>query len=284
MVTTVNDSGDTGRVFVVDPATGGTVGVTTCRRPDRRRGARPGRPRRRLGRRHRRQRRRPRRRSRCTACRSVAATATVDADVVPARLPRRPHDAESLLADPRTGRLYVITKDVFGGAVYAAPRDLTPTGPTGSSRSGRSPAIATDGAFFPDGRHLLVRDYGSGRRLLVPVARAGRRRSTCRARSRARASRSAPDGSGYGARRGCASPVLRIAVPDEITEAMSAHRVGAVRARARRGSDDGTAARDGAAAPTADAPGVGLPDASEPQRSAWPWLAGSCSSASAWSS
>ena len=36
--------------------------------------------------------------------------------------PARPRDAESLLADPRSGRLLVASKSIFGGALYAAPR------------------------------------------------------------------------------------------------------------------------------------------------------------------
>ena len=44
LVSTVNDSGDSARVFTVDADSGRTVGVTTLgRRGDRRRGAGPGR-------------------------------------------------------------------------------------------------------------------------------------------------------------------------------------------------------------------------------------------------
>ncbi len=40
------------------------------------------------------------------------------------RYPGGPRDAETLLAHPRTGRLFVVSKTVFGGVVYAAPRRL----------------------------------------------------------------------------------------------------------------------------------------------------------------
>lgn len=68
-------------------------------------------------------------------------------------------DAETLLVDPRSGRLLVVSKGLFGGTVFAAPAELAPTGnmlravaPTGG--------LVTDGTFLPDGRYLVLRDYG----------------------------------------------------------------------------------------------------------------------------
>ncbi|WP_432476525.1 hypothetical protein [Nocardioides sp. GXQ0305] len=69
-------------------------------------------------------------------------------------------DAETLLAHPRTGRLYVVTKGVLGGEVLAAPRELDAEGVNRLRPVGRSLALATDGAFLPDGRHVVLRDYG----------------------------------------------------------------------------------------------------------------------------
>lgn len=69
------------------------------------------------------------------------------------------HDAETLLVHPRTGQVFVASKE-FIGTLYAAPRELS----DGSNRlepAGEVLGIATDGAFFPDGRHLVLRDYGS---------------------------------------------------------------------------------------------------------------------------
>ena len=68
-------------------------------------------------------------------------------------------DAETLLAHPRTGRLYVVTKGVLGGQVLAAPRHLDAGADNRLRPVGRALALATDGAFFPDGRHVVVRDY-----------------------------------------------------------------------------------------------------------------------------
>lgn len=69
------------------------------------------------------------------------------------------HDAESLLVHPRTGQVFVASKG-FIGTLYAAPQRLT-EGRNRLEPVGEVLGIATDGAFFPDGRHLVLRDYGS---------------------------------------------------------------------------------------------------------------------------
>ncbi|GAA1922851.1 hypothetical protein [Nocardioides marmoribigeumensis] len=68
-------------------------------------------------------------------------------------------DAETLLVQPRTGRVFVVSKSFFGGKVYAAPRDLRADRPNQLVPVGPAPAVVTDGAFFPDGRHVVLRDY-----------------------------------------------------------------------------------------------------------------------------
>ncbi|WP_241518931.1 Ig domain-containing protein [Streptomyces sp. CB03238] len=71
------------------------------------------------------------------------------------------HDAESLLADPKTGQLYVATKLIgAAGRLYKAPlppqpgqvNTLTPVRP--------GPVFATDGAFSPTGTSYAVRSGG----------------------------------------------------------------------------------------------------------------------------
>jgi hypothetical protein len=86
------------------------------------------------------------------------------------RYPDHAHDAETLLADPRTGRFYVVDKTLFGATLYAVPPALWP------GRAGSHPArvskvttmtkvasigasFLTDGTFLPDG-NLLLRGYG----------------------------------------------------------------------------------------------------------------------------
>jgi hypothetical protein len=69
-------------------------------------------------------------------------------------------DAETLMADPVTGQLFVVSKVLFGGTVYAAPRHLSADRPNRLRPVADSVAFATDGSFFPDGRHYIVRNYG----------------------------------------------------------------------------------------------------------------------------
>lgn len=75
--------------------------------------------------------------------------------------PRGATNAETLLRNPRTGRLYVATKNVFGGTLYAVPRHLEKNTANRLKKVGPVLSMATDGSFFPDGRHLVVRNYSS---------------------------------------------------------------------------------------------------------------------------
>jgi hypothetical protein len=76
--------------------------------------------------------------------------------------PNGPANAETLMRNPRSGRLYVATKDASGGTLYAVPRRpsrkqvnvLRPVGPVLPT--------ATDGAFLPGGDFLVVRSYSRG--------------------------------------------------------------------------------------------------------------------------
>ncbi|MBF4162438.1 SdiA-regulated/phytase-like domain-containing protein [Nocardioides acrostichi] len=77
--------------------------------------------------------------------------------------PDAAHDAETLLCDPADGRLYVVTKGFLGGTVYAAPKRLTATGVNRLKPVASTIPIATDGAFWLDGRHLVVRGYAGAR-------------------------------------------------------------------------------------------------------------------------
>ncbi len=91
--------------------------------------------------------------------------ATVPAQRFRLRYPDGPHDAEALLVHPRTGALYVVTKELAGAAVYAAPVPLradTDAEPDNLlTRVADAPALVTDGAFAPDGRLLVLRDYAT---------------------------------------------------------------------------------------------------------------------------
>ena len=76
--------------------------------------------------------------------------------------PDGPHDAETLLVHPRTGRMFVVSKSAFGGTVYAAPRRPRAGGqPNRLHAFARVTGLVTDGTFFPDGKRLVLRTYGT---------------------------------------------------------------------------------------------------------------------------
>ncbi|WP_346428797.1 hypothetical protein [Streptomyces sp. Z26] len=71
-----------------------------------------------------------------------------------------PRDAESLMVHPKTGRVYVASKNREGkGGVYAGPEKLSTFGVNTFRRVGDTEIWATDGAFSPDGTRLILRTY-----------------------------------------------------------------------------------------------------------------------------
>jgi hypothetical protein len=96
---------------------------------------------------------------------------TVPAERYRLRYPDGPRDAEALLVDPRSNRLYVASKDEAGGHLYQAPAALRGDRVNLLRRVRRVPALVTDGAFSPDGRLLVLRDYGAAH---VDAAAGGR--------------------------------------------------------------------------------------------------------------
>lgn len=159
LVVTVNDSGDGNRLFTVDPATGDTVGVTRWQgdAQDIEALAPAG--------------------DGAVWVGDIGDNAGQRAEVEVARVPfgrgdrtveaptydlvypDGPHDAETLLVHPVTGRLYVVAKE-FIGRLYAAPERLEEQAPNRLTPVDEVLGIATDGAFLPDGRHLVLRNYG----------------------------------------------------------------------------------------------------------------------------
>jgi hypothetical protein len=75
------------------------------------------------------------------------------------RYPDGPRNAETLLVNPSTGRLYVVSKLVEGAAVYEAPLPLRTDRVNVLTRVASAPALVTDGAFSPDGKTVALRDY-----------------------------------------------------------------------------------------------------------------------------
>ncbi|MDX6374012.1 MAG: hypothetical protein QOD98_3000 [Nocardioidaceae bacterium] len=159
LVVTTNDSGDTGRVFTVDPATGKTVGVTRWGNDptdvealaplgDHQVWAGD------IG-----DNTETRQSIQVSPVPVGPGNSDVDAPVYDLVYPDGPHNAETLMTDPTTGRLYVATKEVLGGTLYAAPERLDPRQPNLLEPLGDVLPIATDGAFLPDGKQFVVRNY-----------------------------------------------------------------------------------------------------------------------------
>ncbi|GGD21174.1 hypothetical protein [Nocardioides daphniae] len=165
---TVNDSGDAGQVFVLDPGSGDTVGVTTfAPTPSDVEAVAPagddhvwvadiG--------------DNLRRRDSITLTRVPVGPGDRVADAPETRTlryPDRPRDAETLLAHPGTGQLYVITKGALEGRVMEVPA-ADAADPTTLRDLGQVPAIITDGAFLPSGDHVMLRDYSRAYLLTYP--------------------------------------------------------------------------------------------------------------------
>jgi len=168
LVVTTNDSGDSGRVFTVDPATGATVGVTSW----------PGDPvdveaLAPAGRghvwvadtgdnRH--------ERDFVEVLRVPVGPGDLAADPQAYELvyPDGARDAEALVSHPVTGRLYVITKGVFAGTVYAAPATLRADRPNILVEVGDAPGIVTDATFLPGGGGVVMRTYSAAHLAAFP--------------------------------------------------------------------------------------------------------------------
>ena len=131
------------------------------RPPDRHRGARSGRERLRLGRRHRRQHQQPLvgRRSPGSLSGGVTATSTrrrTGSPTPTARpMPRPCCRTRSQVGSTSRRR----TSSAACCTPY--PRSWTRPGPNRLKALGRVLPVATDGAFFPDGQHVILRDYTS---------------------------------------------------------------------------------------------------------------------------
>ena len=74
------------------------------------------------------------------------------------RYPDGPHDAETLLVN-EAGRLFIVTKQTGGGAVYAAPKEPSRKGVNDLKRVGKAPSLVTDGTFLPGGERIALLSY-----------------------------------------------------------------------------------------------------------------------------
>jgi hypothetical protein len=270
LLVTTNDSGDSGRIFAVDPSNGQTAGVTSWSAdPTDVEALAPagggevwvGDIGDNLA-----------KRDSVSVARVPIGRQDADVDVSSYELlyPAGPRDAESLLADPATGRLYVISKGVLGGAVYAAPERLSPRKPNQLQEIGPVLGIATDAAFFPDGRHIIVRNYSQAAVYSWPdleeVGRFGLPQQ-----EQGEGVAVAADGTIYVSSEGIRAPVLRISLPAAVRRAM-------------RPQPTSTPSPDSASPSPSPSPsptlppgtrqGRELPEAAPEDRSAWGWALG----------
>lgn len=221
LMVTTNDSGDSARVFVVDPRSCRTVGITEWSADavdvealapagddevwvgdigDN-----------------------SRRRSSVVVYRVPVAARRIDVPEPAAyRLvyPDGAHDAESLFADP-TGRLFVVTKAFSGGVVYRAPYPLRAGRDNRLEAVAHVPDYATDAALLPDGQHVLVRGPAQASVYRLP----GFTRVGTFDLPRQRQGEGVSVGPGGRIRlssEGVHAPVLEVAIPDEVRAAMRA--------------------------------------------------------------
>jgi hypothetical protein len=256
---TTNDSGDTGRVFAVDPSDGRTVGVTSWPgspedveglAPSGRDGVWVGD----IG-----DNAKARSSISVTRLPVAAADAEVEGETYELTYPGPPQDAESLLSDPRSGRLLVASKGILGGSLYAAPRELSADGPNRLREVGDVLAIATDGAFFPDGRHLVLRNYGRAVVYTYPgLDEVGELELPAQQQGEAIAVDD--DNRVYVTSEGVNAPVLEVPLPAAL--------------RAEVSAEPSPSAASSPSKPPASREGKELPEQESQGREPWQWLLG----------
>ncbi|MFI6059109.1 WD40 repeat domain-containing protein [Streptomyces sp. NPDC051286] len=92
----------------------------------------------------------------------VLKDATVRATQFDVKYADGARNAEALMIHPKTGRVYIASKNEDGGGLYEGPAKLS-TGRTNVFRRVGEVPWVTDGAFSPDGKELVLRSYFSAR-------------------------------------------------------------------------------------------------------------------------
>lgn len=91
---------------------------------------------------------------------------TLDADILGVTYPDGAHNAETLLADPATGDLFIVEKTSAAvSGIYRIAAPFVPGGSVVAERvatlsTGDGLGLATGGDVSPDGREVAVRGYG----------------------------------------------------------------------------------------------------------------------------
>lgn len=71
----------------------------------------------------------------------------------------RPHNAETVLADPSAPRLWIVTKQMARGSLYVLPAPLRKKTLNVARKIRPEGGIITDGAISPQGDRYVLRDY-----------------------------------------------------------------------------------------------------------------------------
>ena len=71
------------------------------------------------------------------------------------------HDAEALMVNPRTGRVFVVTKAADGAGIYRAPRSLSRDHVNVLRRIAPAPSTVTAGSFYPDANGFVLCNYST---------------------------------------------------------------------------------------------------------------------------
>jgi hypothetical protein len=165
-------------------------------------------------------------------------------------------DAEALLVQPETGQVLIASKGLMAGTLYAGPERLSESEANRLHPVADVPGLVTDGAFFPDGRHFVLRTYG---RAVVYTYPGFESIGDITLPEQEQGEGIAVDEQGqiFVSSEGQQAPVLRLDLPRRIERAMAPPE-----AEASSPAPD-TVSPGGEPAPT---PG--------PERDVWPWLLG----------
>jgi hypothetical protein len=90
---------------------------------------------------------------------STLASATVGATRYNFTYPDGPRNAEALMVNPVTGRLYIVSKSSTGGAIYAAPSTLSTRSTNTLAKVANAPSNVTAASFAPDARSFVLGTY-----------------------------------------------------------------------------------------------------------------------------
>lgn len=71
----------------------------------------------------------------------------------------RPHNAETILADPTSPQLWIVTKQLASGGIYKLPTRLSQSKLNIAERVGEVGGLVTDGSMNPQEPGFILRDY-----------------------------------------------------------------------------------------------------------------------------